>query len=50
MMLTRSTDLSVISLCNFNQFDQDYHFFSVKAWSANVENFAMPFEVDDKLC
>ena len=49
MMLTRSTDLSIVSLTNFNQFDIDYSFFSVKAWSASVDNFGMPYQVNDKL-
>jgi hypothetical protein len=36
MMLTRSTDQSIISLCNFDQFNPDFNFFSVKAWSASI--------------
>lgn len=49
MMLTRSTDLSIISLANFNAVEVDNLFFSIKAWSASLENFGMPFEIDDKL-
>ena len=48
-MLTRSTDMSLISLANFNQYEDLDMFFSIKAWSANVEDFAMPFEIDNKL-
>jgi hypothetical protein len=49
MVLTRSTDMSLISLANFDPNNKMDMFFSIKAWSASLEDFAMPFKIDDNL-
>jgi hypothetical protein len=49
MMLTRSLDLSIVSLSSFDKFEVNGNYFSIKAWSVNLESFGMPVEINDNL-